>query len=203
MVGGNRGGPEQISGRLRFDFLDGQSMRISHEAIYQALYVQRRGAFKLELFACLRTGRALRVPRARAQRGKSFVSSEVMISERPTEADAEALEYWKKKTSSEFGAPWSPFPRYTTLLHFAGRTHISGLGSCRAKIFHYVDDAQPLKLGFLFSHLKKPLSLLRHLQSCGLSLRRSIAQEGFGPVEFDDLFLNLPHLPHRSLCGIV
>ena len=57
-------------------------MRISHEAIYRALYVQGRGALRRELPACLRTGRALRVPRARTRgRGKKFVSSEIMISE--------------------------------------------------------------------------------------------------------------------------
>ena len=58
--------PEQISNRLRLDFPDDESMRISPEAIYQSLYVQGRGALKRELTACLRTGRALRVPRARA-----------------------------------------------------------------------------------------------------------------------------------------
>ena len=69
--------PEQIANRLRIDFPDDDSMRISHEAIYQALYVQGRGALKRELVACLRTGRALRVPRARTQaRGKKFVSSD-------------------------------------------------------------------------------------------------------------------------------
>jgi hypothetical protein len=56
--------PEQIAHRLRVDFPDDESMRISHEAIYQALYVQGRGALKRELVACLRTGRALRAPRA-------------------------------------------------------------------------------------------------------------------------------------------
>ena len=66
--------PEQISNRLRVDFPDDESMRISHEAIYQALYVQGRGALKRELVACLRTGRALRVPRART-RGAARSSS--------------------------------------------------------------------------------------------------------------------------------
>ena len=65
--------PEQIAHRLRIDYPgDGpedQAMRISHEAIYQALYVvQGRGALRRELTACLRTGRALRVPRARSRR---------------------------------------------------------------------------------------------------------------------------------------
>jgi hypothetical protein len=59
--------PEQISNRLRVDFPDDASMRISHEAIYQALYMQGRGALTRELIACLRTGRSLRVPRARSQ----------------------------------------------------------------------------------------------------------------------------------------
>ena len=54
--------PEQISRRLVVDFPDDDGMRISHEAIYQALYIQGRGALKRELVACLRTGRALRVP---------------------------------------------------------------------------------------------------------------------------------------------
>jgi IS30 family transposase len=80
--------PEQISNRLRVDFPDDDSMRISHEAIYQALYIQGRGALKRELVACLRTGRALRVPRARTRgRGKKFVTPEIMISERPAEAE--------------------------------------------------------------------------------------------------------------------
>ena len=67
--------PEQISARLRLDFPDDESMRVSHEAIYQSLYVQGRGALRRELTACLRTGRALRVPRARAHsRGKGFIT---------------------------------------------------------------------------------------------------------------------------------
>ena len=84
--------PEQISNRLRLDFPDDESMRISHEAIYQSLYVQGRGALRRELTACLRTGRALRVPRARSRgRGKSFVTDEIMISERPAEAEDRAV----------------------------------------------------------------------------------------------------------------
>jgi hypothetical protein len=58
--------PEQIARRLPLDFPDDETMRISHEAIYQALFVQGRGALRRELTACLRTGRALRMPRERA-----------------------------------------------------------------------------------------------------------------------------------------
>jgi IS30 family transposase len=67
-------------------------MRISHEAIYQALYVEARGALKRELVACLRTGRALRAPRARSKRKAwAHVTPEVMISERSAEADDRAV----------------------------------------------------------------------------------------------------------------
>ena len=59
--------PEQIAHRLKVDFPDDESMRISREAIYQSLFIQGRGALKRELVTCLRTGRALRQPRARTQ----------------------------------------------------------------------------------------------------------------------------------------
>ena len=65
--------PEQIAGRLRVDFPDDETMRISHEAIYQALYVQGRGALRRELSACLRTGRALRGPRSQDPRAGQAV----------------------------------------------------------------------------------------------------------------------------------
>ena len=116
--------PEQIANRLRIDFPDDDSMRISHEAIYQALYVQGRGALKRELVACLRTGRALRVPRARTQgRGKKFVSAEVMISERPAEADDRAVPgHWEGDlilglNSSAIGTLVERTTRFTMLLH--------------------------------------------------------------------------------------
>ena len=63
-------------------------MRISHQAIYQSLYVQGRGARRRELVACLRTGRALRVPRARAsQRGRKFIPPQLLISERSPDVE--------------------------------------------------------------------------------------------------------------------
>jgi len=66
-------------------------MRISHEAIYQALFVQTRGALRRELTACLRTGRPLRMPRTRTRRGKAFISPEIMIAQRPAEAADRAV----------------------------------------------------------------------------------------------------------------
>src|SRR6266849_1557843 len=116
--------PEQIANRLRVDFPDDDSMRISHEAIYQALYVQGRGALRRELVACLRTGRAQRVPRARARgRGKQFVSSEVMISARPAEAADRAVPgHWEGDLilgleSSAIGTLVERTTRFTMLLH--------------------------------------------------------------------------------------
>ena len=116
--------PEQISNRLGVDFPDDESMRISHEAIYQALYVQGRGALRRELTACLRTGRALRVPRARTQgAGRNFVSPEVMISERPAEvADRAVPGHWEGDLilgldSSAIGTLVERTTRFTMLLH--------------------------------------------------------------------------------------
>ncbi len=116
--------PEQISHRLRRDFPEDPSMRISHEAIYQALYVQSRGGLRRELTACLRTGRALRVPRSRlAGRGKSFVSPEIMISERPSEADDRVVPgHWEGDLiiglrRSAIGTLVERSTRFTLLLH--------------------------------------------------------------------------------------
>jgi len=116
--------PEQISNRLRVDFPDDETMSISHEAIYQALYVQGRGALRRELVACLRTGRALRVPRARTKgRGKKFVTPDIMISERPAEAADRAVPgHWEGDLivgldSSAIGTLVERTTRFTLLLH--------------------------------------------------------------------------------------
>jgi IS30 family transposase len=129
--------PEQIANRLRADFPDDETMRVSHEAIYQALYVQGRGALRRELSACLRTGRALRVPRARTRgRGKKFVSDEIMISERPAEvADRAVPGHWEGDLimglgSSAIGTLVERTTRFTMLLHLPP---MDGHGGPRAK----------------------------------------------------------------------
>jgi IS30 family transposase len=116
--------PEQIANRLPLDFPDDPSMRISHEAIYQSLYVQGRGALRRELTACLRTGRALRVPRARTRgHGKGFVRPEIMISERPAEAEDRAVPgHWEGDLilglgSSAIGTLVERSTRFVMLLH--------------------------------------------------------------------------------------
>jgi IS30 family transposase len=126
--------PEQIARRLPLDFPDDPTMRISHEAIYQALYVQGRGVLRRELSACLRTGRALRVPRARTQgRGKSFVTPELLISERPAEAADRAVPgHWEGDLilglgSSAIGTLVERTTRFTLLLHLPRMAgHASG-----------------------------------------------------------------------------
>lgn len=78
--------------RLRVDFPDDESMRISHEAIYQSLFIEGRGALKRELVTCLRTGRALRQPRARSRnKPQGHVTADVVLSERPAEAGDRAV----------------------------------------------------------------------------------------------------------------
>src|SRR3989475_107906 len=115
--------PEQIARRLPRDFPDDEAMRISHEAIYQALYVQGRGALRRELTGCLRTGRALRVPRARSRgRGKHFVTPELLISQRPAEATDRAVPgHWEGDLilglgSSAIGTLVERTTRFTLLL---------------------------------------------------------------------------------------
>ncbi|MFL9934537.1 IS30 family transposase [Paraburkholderia sp. RL18-103-BIB-C] len=120
----NSWSPEQISKRLQFDFPDDESMRISHEAIYQALYIQSRGALKRELVSCLRTGRALRVPRARAQaKAWAHVSEDVMISSRPAEVQDRAVPgHWEGDliiglNRSAIGTLVERSSRFTMLVH--------------------------------------------------------------------------------------
>lgn len=84
--------PEQIAGRLRIDFPDDVSMRISHEAIYQALYVQSRGGLTRQLVTNLRTGRSLRIPRSRARhRPGGHVTADVTIDKRPDEVAGKVI----------------------------------------------------------------------------------------------------------------
>ena len=120
----NAWSPEQISKRLVVDFPDDESMRISHETIYQALYIQGRGALKRELVACLRTGRALRVPKARSrQTAWGHVTPEVLISERPAEADDRAVPgHWEGDLiigleRSAIGTLVERTTRFTMLIH--------------------------------------------------------------------------------------
>ena len=116
--------PEQISHRLVIDYPDDEQMRISHEAIYQALYIEGRGALKRELVACLRTGRALRVPQARSRnRAQGHVTADVVLSQRPAEAEDRAVPgHWEGDLiigleRSAIGTVVERTSRFTLLVH--------------------------------------------------------------------------------------
>jgi IS30 family transposase len=116
--------PEQIANRIKLDFPDDESMRISHEAIYQALYIEGRGALKRELVWCLRTGRALRAPRERSRRKTwTHVMPGTLISERPAEAEDRAVPgHWEGDLligleRSAIGTVVERTTRFTILVH--------------------------------------------------------------------------------------
>jgi IS30 family transposase len=88
--------PRQISATLKQQFPDRPEMWVSHETIYQSLYVQSRGALRRELTACLRTGRAIRRPKRRADERRGRLKDMVMISDRPAEvADRAVPGHWE------------------------------------------------------------------------------------------------------------
>jgi len=121
-----RWSPEQISRRLMADFPHDEDMRISHEAIYQALYVQGRGHLRRDLTRCLRTGRAVRRPRRRvdARQTRPRVPAELLISERPPEVGDRAVPgHWEgdlivgKDNGSAIGTLVERSTRFVILLH--------------------------------------------------------------------------------------
>ena len=118
--------PEQISGRLPRLFPDDESMRVSHEVIYQSLYVQGRGALRRELTRCLRTGRTLRKPQRRVDQRtqRPRIPDMVMISDRPAEVEDRAVPGdWEgdliigADSKSAIGTLVERTTRFTMLLH--------------------------------------------------------------------------------------
>jgi IS30 family transposase len=83
--------PEQTAAELRREFPQNPEMWVSHEAIYQSIYVQGRGALRRELAVCLRTGRALRKPRRKDNQRRPGIPGMVNISERPPEVEDRAV----------------------------------------------------------------------------------------------------------------
>ncbi|WP_407936601.1 IS30 family transposase [Lentzea tibetensis] len=117
--------PEQVCRRLRRDHPDRPELHVSHETIYQALYLQGRGELRRVLAAQLRTGRAVRVPRpTSARRHPRFTEPMIMISDRPAEADDRAVPgHWEgdliigKDQKSAIGTLVERATRYVLLVH--------------------------------------------------------------------------------------
>jgi transposase, IS30 family len=124
---GKKWSPEQIAASLKAGFPGQPEMHVSHETIYQSLYVQGRGALRRELAVCLRTGRALRRPRrqAAARRARTGpVPAMVNISERPAAAADRAVPgHWEGDlilgtgNRSAIGTLVERSTRYCLLLH--------------------------------------------------------------------------------------
>jgi transposase, IS30 family len=119
--------PEQVSRRLVREFPDDPEMRVSHETIYQALYVQGRGALRRELVRHLRTGRALRRPRRKEGERRGRIPGMVMIAERPPEAEDRAVPgHWEGDTiagragKSQIGTLVERSTRFTMLVPLPG-----------------------------------------------------------------------------------
>lgn len=83
--------PEQAAAELKREFPSRAEMWVSHETIYQSIYVQGRGALRRELAVCLRTGRALRRPQRSAEQRRGRIPGLVSISERPAEVEDRAV----------------------------------------------------------------------------------------------------------------
>lgn len=83
--------PQQVSGRLAEEFPDDPGMRVSHETIYQTLFLQARGELRTQLKLALRTGRARRVPRGSTRPKQARITGMVNISERPAEVQDRAV----------------------------------------------------------------------------------------------------------------
>jgi IS30 family transposase len=124
-----RWSPEQISEDLRLRFPERPEMQVSHETIYQELYVQGRGSLRRELHTCLRQGRAVRHPRAFTGRSsRTYITPEIMISERPAEAADRAVPgHWEgdlilgADNASAIGTLVERATRFVLLLHLPDR----------------------------------------------------------------------------------
>jgi transposase, IS30 family len=162
-----RWSPEQIAADLREQFPDRLEMWVSHETIYQELYVQGRGSLRRELARCLRTGRALRRPRAfSARSSRPYITPEIMISERPAEADDRAVPgHWEgdlilgADNASAIGTLVERSTRFVLLLHLPERHDAAA-----------VRDAMITTVGALPAQLRRSLTwdqgteMARHTQ---------------------------------------
>jgi IS30 family transposase len=123
-----RWSPEQVCHALHKEHPGDQSMRVSVETIYQALYLQARGGLKREVQAALRAGRTRRKPRRDpGQRTQRFTDPMIMISDRPAEAEDRAVPgHWEgdliigEGGRSAIVTPVERATRYVMLVHLPG-----------------------------------------------------------------------------------
>jgi IS30 family transposase len=122
-----RWSPEEISHRLVKDFPDDESMRVSHETIYQALYFQARGGLKTKVAQALRSGRTCRKPRRKpGERYQRFVDPMIMIADRPDIDDRAVPGHWEgdlitgELNKTAIGTLVERTTRYTMLVHLPG-----------------------------------------------------------------------------------
>ncbi len=139
--------PDEISRRLPLDFPDDPEMRVSHETIYQALFVQGRGELRRELARCLRSGRTCRKTRGKPD-GRGRIPGMVNISERPAEADDRSVPgHWEgdlilgEGGRSAVGTLVERTTRLVLLLHLEdGRTAVSVEAAMRKAVATLPDE---------------------------------------------------------------
>jgi len=119
--------PQEIAGRLALEYPHDPEMRVSHETIYQSLFVQGRGELRRELARCLRSGRTARKQRLGRPRGQGRLPDMVMLSERPAEAEDRAVPgHWEgdlilgENGRSAVGTLVERSSRFVLLLHLFG-----------------------------------------------------------------------------------
>ena len=118
--------PKLISAMLAFYFADDQTMQVSHETIYQALYVQSRGSLRADLAEKLSLKRKQRVPHATDRTRNSPYKEAFKISERPAEVQDRAVPgHWEGDLiigcdGTAIGTLVERSTRFTILLHLPG-----------------------------------------------------------------------------------
>jgi len=148
-----RWSPQQIAARLVIDYPDDPEMRVSHETIYQSLFVQSRGALRKELIRCLRTGRAQRRPQQRVN-GSGQLLDMVLISDRPAEVQDRAVPgHWEgdliigRGSKSAIGTLVERQSRFVMLLDLR-----------KGRLAEQVKDALAVKIRQLPEQLRKSLT---------------------------------------------
>lgn len=135
-----RWSPQQIAARLQVDFPDDPEMRVSHETIYQSLFVQSRGALRRELTKALRTGRARR--RARGAMRQGARTDLVLIAERPAEVDDRSVPgHWEgdliagKGNRSAIGTLVERTSRFTMLFQLPAGKDADAVRAALTEVF--------------------------------------------------------------------